>query len=61
MKKNYFKLIFLIILMSTTMGYGQYSAETVLEKSFERMDFFFAPDYLNPYGIGDFSGAMPGL
>jgi len=61
MKKNYFKLIFLLILMSTTVGYGQYSAETVLEKSFEQMDFFFAPDYLNPYGIGDFSGAMPGL
>jgi len=40
---------------------AQYWGERVLEKSFERTDFFFTPSYLNPYGIGMFASATPGL
>jgi hypothetical protein len=41
--------------------FGQYLGERVLEKGFERSDFFFTPSYLNPYGIGSFKSTTPGL
>ncbi len=40
---------------------AQYWGERVLEKSFEQTDFFFTPNYLNPYGIGSFKSTTPGL
>jgi len=40
---------------------AQYWGERVLEKTFEETDFFFTPSYLNPYGIGRFESATPGL
>ncbi|MGB5875219.1 MAG: hypothetical protein WBG01_05210 [Bacteroidota bacterium] len=40
---------------------AQYWGERVLEKSFERTEFFFTPSYLNPYGIGTFESVTPGL
>ena len=40
---------------------AQYWGERVLEKGFEQTDFFFKPSYLNPYGIGSFKSATPGL
>ena len=57
------KIIFnvLAILISVNMSYGQYWGEKVLEQSFEQMDFFFAPNNLNPYGLGNFSNSTPGL
>ncbi|MBN2011258.1 hypothetical protein JW960_18080 [candidate division KSB1 bacterium] len=50
----------LIFFMSSAM-FAQYDAEKVMEKSFERMDFFFDSNYLNPYGMGQFTTATPGL
>jgi len=52
-------LIFLILL--SQIAFGQYYNERVLEKSFERTDFFFQPSYVNPYGIGGFGSSAPGL
>ncbi|MGB6034024.1 MAG: hypothetical protein WBH55_14455 [Bacteroidota bacterium] len=40
---------------------AQYWGERVLEKSFERTEFFFTPSYLNLYGIGTFESVTPGL
>ncbi|HDP99373.1 MAG TPA: hypothetical protein ENN22_09345 [bacterium] len=55
--------VVLLILFSGifSMGKGQYWGERVLEKSFEQMDFFFSPNYLNPYGLGNFAKSTPGL
>ena len=40
---------------------AQYLDEQVLEKSFEKADFFFHPNHLNPYGLGGFGTALPGV
>lgn len=52
----------LILLSSMSLeAEAQYWGERVLEKSFERADFFFTPSYLSPYGIGNFQTSAPGL
>ena len=53
------KLLFLLVLSSA--AHAQYWGERVLEKSFEEVDFFFNPVYLNPYGIGGLGHATLGL
>ena len=54
-------LILCLLFMLSGQGHGQYFGEQVLEKSFERSDFFFQPAYLNPFGIGRFGAVAPGL
>ncbi len=53
--------IFILLSSLSVDARGQYWGEAVLEKSFEREDFFFTPGYLNPYGIGSFQNSAPGL
>jgi hypothetical protein len=50
-----------LLLLSASHAASQYWGERVLEKSFEQTDFFFAPSYVNPYGIGAFSKTTPGV
>lgn len=40
---------------------AQYWGEQILEKSFEKADFFFHSVALNPYGIGNFGNVAQGL
>lgn len=40
---------------------GQYFGTQVLEKSFDKTDFFFKPNYVNPYGFDGFGAVAPGL
>jgi len=54
-------LTLLILISFQNKGLGQYWGERVLEKSFEQMDFFFTPNYLNPYGLSNFITTAPGL
>ena len=54
-----FVLIGVILLPVQT--FGQYYSERVLEKSFERSNYFFAPNYLNPYSLTTFGTTTPGL
>lgn len=54
-------LVLLILICSQNKGFSQYWGERVLEKSFEQMDFFFMPNYLNPYGLSNLSATTPGL
>ncbi len=61
MKRKIGWMILSFTLVFITTSFGQYSAETVLEKSFEQMDFFFTPDHLNPYGLNGFVDVTPGL
>jgi hypothetical protein len=60
MKLPFGVLIATMIVLPNSV-FGQYWGERVLEKSFEQTDFFFTPSYLNPYGIGSFKNATPGL
>lgn len=55
------KIWIIILLFPFVAGHGQYYDEQVLDKSFEKSDFFFHPVYLNPYGIGNFGAVAPGL
>ena len=50
-----------VCLLQPTGVYGQYWGENVLDKSFEHSDFFFTPNYLNPFGISTFGDAVYGL
>ena len=54
-------LLLLALPLMGTASFAQYNAENVMEKSFERMDFFFSANTLNPYGMGNFTTATPGL
>ncbi len=58
---HYSKKAVLLVLYLSSSVYGQYFNERVLEKSFEITDFFFAPSYLNPYGLEGFGSAAVGL
>lgn len=53
--------IFSMSLFAMGILFGQYHGERVLEKSFEQADFFFVPNYVNPWGVKGFSTAAPGL
>ena len=58
------KVIFITLLFIfciTNLSFSQYWRERVLDKSFEQQDFFFKPNYLNPYGLGNFAQTTPGL
>jgi hypothetical protein len=58
----FFALLILFITISfVNPGFSQYWGERVLEKSFEQMDFFFMPNYLNPYGLSNLATTTPGL
>jgi hypothetical protein len=62
MKKNFCPSVLLILsLLIPASLRAQYWGERVLEKSFEATSFFFAPNYLNPYGIGNYKSTTPGL
>jgi hypothetical protein len=61
MKTIFRRAIFLLLLAIPGHLSAQYWGERVLEKGFERTDFFFTPHYLNPYGIGSFRSTTPGL
>jgi hypothetical protein len=57
-----FTILSLLMLIGfQNQGLCQYWGERVLEKSFEQMDFFFTSNYLNPYGLSNFSTTTPGL
>ncbi|MFH1940641.1 MAG: hypothetical protein ABIL68_00955, partial [bacterium] len=55
------RILLCILLIGCQYAHAQYFGERVLEKSFERSDFFFRPHFINPYGIGDFGSVAPGL
>jgi len=50
-----------LLLIAIQTSHAQYFGEQVMEKSFEKSDFFFSPNYLNPYGIGGFGEVAPGV
>ncbi len=54
-------LFALLVLLCPGQVQAQYYNQRVLEKSFEQADFFFQPNFLNPYGIGGFGRAAPGF
>ena len=56
-------LVFVItgIIFLPAITFGQYYSERVLEKTFERSNYFFAPNYLNPYSLTTFGTTTPGL
>ena len=56
-----FDLILIILIGLPKLTFSQYWGERVLEQSFEQQDFFFTPNYLNPYGLGNFAKTTPGL
>jgi hypothetical protein len=51
----------IIILSVTNSTKAQYWRERVLEQSFEKQNFFFTQNILNPYGLGNFAKVTPGL
>lgn len=51
----------IVLIAGTSTTHGQYFGEQVLEKSFERADFFFTPSYLLPFGIGNFRSVAVGV
>ena len=57
----YFIFFLLLNFLVVDISFGQYWGEKVLEKSFERSDFFFQPVYVNPFGLGTFNKVTPGL
>lgn len=57
--RSILRLVF--VFLFTSLAYGQYYGERVLEQSFETTDFFFQPAFLNPYGMNGFGTATPGL
>jgi len=59
--KRFITVFVLALLVPSSLSYAQYWGERVLEKGFEQTDFFFAPNYLMPYGIGSFKGTTAGL
>jgi hypothetical protein len=61
MKTMTWKWILVSFVLFQHGAFAQYWGERVLEKGFERSDFFFTPSYLNPYGIGSFKSTTPGL
>ncbi len=63
MRNNIFtwRIIILIVFLFQNPAFSQYWGERVLEKSFEQMDFFFMPNYLNPYGLSNLATTTPGL
>jgi hypothetical protein len=61
MKTMKWKWILVSFVLFQHGAFAQYWGERVLEKGFERSDFFFAPSYLNPYGIGSFKSTTPGF
>ena len=54
-------VLFALLIVFVSMVQAQYFNEQVLEKSFEKTDFFYHPYYLNPYGISGFGDVAPGL
>ena len=38
-----------------------YSTSSSLEKRFEQQTLYFSPSYINPYGVDEFSSALPGV
>ncbi len=57
---------FLLLWLCLTFGsienlFAQYWGEMVLEKSFERENFFFQSTELKPFGLSTFSSVAPGL
>ena len=48
--KRFITVFVLALLVPSSLSYAQYWGERVLEKGFEQTDFFFAPNYLMPYG-----------
>lgn len=59
--RTHLGLVLTLLLVIAQQGSAQYWGEQVLEKSFEQTDFFFTPTDVNPYGIGSFKSAAPGL
>ncbi len=60
MKKALFFFLSISFLFAEE-AFAQYYGERSLEKSFEQNSLFFQPSYINPYGIGSFALATPGL
>lgn len=58
LKIRYIPVLFLLPLSQL---FGQYWGEQILEKSFEKSDFFYHPQQINPYGIQGFGEAMIGV
>jgi len=54
-------LVILFSFILAGLASGQYSNETVLEKTFETSPFFFRSTRINPYGLGDFGSTAVGL
>lgn len=55
----FIEIVFLCF--SSNLAFSQYWENMALEKSFEKMDFFFLSNQLNPFGMGDFQQTSPGL
>lgn len=54
-------LLIVSILVPVTKAPAQYYDSRVLQKSFEKMDLFFTPGYVNPYGFEGFGPVASGL
>ncbi len=55
------RMIFVLLLLLSSVSYGQYWGERVAEKSFEQSELFFKSYFLNPYGLHEFGDAALGL
>jgi len=42
------KIFIILFVLFSQIVFAQYFGETVQEKSFERTDFFFKPNFVNP-------------
>ncbi|MER3525289.1 MAG: hypothetical protein C4326_14915 [Ignavibacteria bacterium] len=50
-----------LMVLPIHLACAQYFGERVMEKSFERMDFFFTPYRLVPFGVGTFKNSVAGV
>ncbi len=61
MRKSLLLLTVAVVGLATRPASGQYYDTQVLQKSFERTEFFFRPGWLNPYGLGGFGRSAAGF
>lgn len=61
MRKALVFLALTVALLAPRSALGQYYDQQVLQKSFERTEFFFRPGWLNPYGLGSFGRSAAGF
>jgi len=53
--------IFFVVVLFSSLAWGQYNGERTTEQNFEESSLYFTPHYLNPFGISSFENVAPGL